>query len=367
MDIEEQLRIVRRSAEVALERIAMIEHKLAKTAEPEAEQWDGEGRPPSREAFIEWANRVGAVVFGPYPEFHIENVRADVNVPDNIRCTTVHHCNNHRTLNDWLEWDTDEWVPYVAPGEEADKPSKTEVGAAPSEQDEDVTPAVSVGDRVRIITREEMVARYGRGDYLRVPGGWPVEMDHLVGRTATVVGTGLWGDSATRLYLDDWSDSSGNLDWTFTSGMVEVVESEKPQPQPGEIWESKVGHLVRVTTNSFARWLNSPCAGYECYSVDQNGPYPLVRRLAHIPLGLWEDDEGDMWWADMEHEGRLICQPIPFDDDREHYAAFNLNGTQTEDENCRGRTLVRHVPTPADERFGPPPAWDESMARKEGG
>lgn len=217
-------------------------------AEPEADQWDGEGVPPSREAFLKWVSRMGGKVAfdrGCY-EFHIEDVRADANNPHNIRCTTVYPGIDVKPC-DWWCWRHARWIPYTEP----------------------------------------------------------------------------------------------------------------KKPQPGEVWETKKGQVVRVESASQGHLLAGNYVGKSIYCVDQTGRNPLVRRLAHIPLGMWEDNERDMWWAEGVLDDLVRCFPVPTDDTRKSAALFRLNGTPSTDLGCHGRTLVLHVPTLENKRFGPPPERQE--------
>lgn len=80
-----------------------------------------------------------------------------------------------------------------------------------------------VGDRVRIRDWDDMEREYGTdsdGD-IKVPDvGFGRCMRHLCGRYVTI--NDIFQDGF--ITLKDWSDTSGNIEWSFTKEMVEPAE-----------------------------------------------------------------------------------------------------------------------------------------------
>ena len=80
-----------------------------------------------------------------------------------------------------------------------------------------------VGDRVRIKSWEQMEKEFGisHGDIpckFRFING----MKHLCGRTASIVAI-----KGSDIYLTNWSDDSGYMDWSISTDMIELVDTSK--------------------------------------------------------------------------------------------------------------------------------------------
>lgn len=79
-----------------------------------------------------------------------------------------------------------------------------------------------VGDRVRIKQYEDMAKDYDldkEGNILVGLDTFVTRMKHLCGRKATI--SKIWNSNNVKLV--DWSDTTGNLEWIFTTGMLEPV------------------------------------------------------------------------------------------------------------------------------------------------
>lgn len=92
-----------------------------------------------------------------------------------------------------------------------------------------------VGDRVKIKSWDKMVKEFGECHYgIDITPNFAKEMKHLCGRTATI--SKFDKKYPTRLELESWSDSTGDLFWAFDVKMLEHVRDTN----------FKVGDTVRI-------------------------------------------------------------------------------------------------------------------------
>ena len=83
-----------------------------------------------------------------------------------------------------------------------------------------------VGDRVQIREWDDMRREFGfnsLGD-ISCTFAFTKDMIHLCGRKATISAIEqIAATGSKRYYLDDWSDTNGCLDWSFSSHMLDEV------------------------------------------------------------------------------------------------------------------------------------------------
>lgn len=81
-----------------------------------------------------------------------------------------------------------------------------------------------VGDHVRIRTVESMIQEFGTQDNgdPRVKFGFNESMEHLCGRTATIIYMGEDGE----VKLNYWSNSENTKMWCYSTDMIEPVMPE---------------------------------------------------------------------------------------------------------------------------------------------
>lgn len=105
-----------------------------------------------------------------------------------------------------------------------------------------------VGDRVRIKQWDVMEKEYGVDEYgdIKTPTACFVRlMRHLCGRDATIKSI-----DGCDIYLTDWSDTSGNLNWDYTAGMLELVEGVGNKwKQAAEFFDVEIDEEFRFVSN----------------------------------------------------------------------------------------------------------------------
>lgn len=88
-----------------------------------------------------------------------------------------------------------------------------------------------VGDRVQIREWEDMEKEFGKVfNEINTRYLFTSEMTHLCGRTATI--SKINGE---KIQLKDWSDSSGDLSWSFSTDMIKYVEITRDDLQFADI------------------------------------------------------------------------------------------------------------------------------------
>lgn len=85
----------------------------------------------------------------------------------------------------------------------------------------------NVGDRVRIKSYEKMLSQYKKDDYgIQLPfSRFDDAMKHLCGRTATICK--IDEKNNEKVYLKDWDNDDGNMNWTFSIYMLEKIREYK--------------------------------------------------------------------------------------------------------------------------------------------
>lgn len=148
-----------------------------------------------------------------------------------------------------------------------------------------------VGDRVRIRQWDDMAKEYHEDSDETIRGFpkrgksivFPKGMKHLCGRLSTIQSIDA---ERNRVILKDWSDTSGDMDWSFSTEMLEPAVKEVKRPakvgewvkalsgRGGFIYKDVIYLVCDVDTRGVA--VNDPEGKYSCINTIEHDFYVVL-------------------------------------------------------------------------------------------